>query len=96
MNQSANGNWLEVQLTGTESNASGIGARIEITGAGVSTKQIREVQSHTGWRSQSDLVQHFGLGSNDMVEVVVRWPSGREDRRSGVTANQRIVVVEGT
>lgn len=97
LNRSTGGNWLEVQLTGTESNASAIGARITVTPtAGDALGLIREVQSHTGWRSQSDLVQHFGLGSNDMVEVVVRWPSGREDRRSGVTANQRIVVVEGS
>jgi hypothetical protein len=96
INRSTSGNWLEVQLAGTESNASGIGARIEITSEGVSAKQIREVQAHTGWRSQSDLVQHFGLGSNDMVEVVVWWPSGREDRLARIEANQRIVVVDGS
>jgi hypothetical protein len=96
MNRSANGNWLEIQLMGTQSNASAIGARIEVTNTDSVTRQIREVQAHSGWRSQNDLVQHFGLGSNDEVDVTVRWPSGREDHRTGVAANQRIVLVEGS
>ena len=96
LNRSTGGNWLEVQLNGTESNASGIGARIEVTSADSGAKQIREIQAHSGWRSQNDLVQHFGLGETEAVDVVVRWPSGREDRRGGVNANQRILVVEGS
>jgi hypothetical protein len=97
INRSSSGNWLEVQLTGTESNASAVGARIEVTpSAGGPARLIREVQGHTGWRSQSDLVQHFGLGSVDMVDVAVRWPSGIEDRVTGVAVNQRVVVVEAS
>lgn len=97
INRSSSGNWLEVQLTGTNSNVAAIGARIEVTpSAGGNTRLIREVQSHTGWRSQGNLVQHFGLGSAETVDVIVRWPSGHEDRRTGVAANQRIVVVEGS
>jgi hypothetical protein len=97
MNRSSRGNWLEVQLVGTESNAAAIGARIEVTVVADGPAQlVREVQSHTGWRSQSDLVQHFGLGSSDTVDVVVRWPSGTEDRVGGVAANRRIVIVEGS
>ena len=95
-NRSGGGGWIEMQLIGTTSNTAAIGARIEITSAPSGAKQVREVQAHTGWRSQSDLVQHFGLGSDDRVDITVRWPSGREDRRTRIAANQRISVVEGS
>jgi hypothetical protein len=94
VNRSLGGNWLEVQLEGILSNTAGIGARVEVrTPTGV---QIREVQAHCGWRSQSDLVQHFGLGPNTSVDVVVRWPSGNVDERTEVAANQRILIVEAS
>jgi hypothetical protein len=93
-NRSKGGNWLEVRLEGTLSNTAGIGARVEAkTPTG---RQIREVQAHTGWRSQSDLAQHFGLGSNSSVDIVVRWPSGNVDELTNVAANQRISIVEGS
>ena len=97
LNRSSGGNWLEVQLAGTASNRAAIGARIEVTAAGGdrTVRQVREVQAHTAWRSQGDLVQHFGLGKLDTVDVAVRWSSGREDRRPAVAAGQRIVIVEG-
>lgn len=83
---------------GTVSNTSGIGARIEVAGDSTSGQaaQIREVQTHSGWRSQSDLVQHFGLGSSTSVDVVVRWPSGTEDHLTDIAANQEVVIVEGS
>jgi hypothetical protein len=98
LNRSAGGNWLGIELEGTESNAAGIGARIVVTaGEGEALiVQTREVQAHTGWRSQNNLVQHFGLGSYDDVSVVVSWPSGNTSQRPVVAANQRIVIVEGS
>jgi hypothetical protein len=79
---------------GTNSNTAGIGARVEVrTRTG---RLVRDVQAHSGWRSQSDLVQHFGLGPNTAVDIVVRWPSGIEDERTGVAANQRILIIEGS
>ena len=94
VNHSTGGNWLEVQLEGTASNTAGIGARIEVIVP--DGRQIREVQAHSGWRSQSDLVQHFGLGPHSAVDIVVRWPSGREDQLTGITTNRRIVIAEGS
>jgi hypothetical protein len=55
---------------------------------------VREVQAHTGWRSQNDLVQHFGLGSAENVDVIVRWPSGKRDHLEGVAANQTVAITE--
>ena len=60
----------------------------------VESARFGEVQTHTGWRSQNPLVQHFGLGSDETVDVLVRWPSGTEDRLSNVAANQMVEIVE--
>jgi hypothetical protein len=98
VNQGVPGNWLQVELVGTESNRAGLGARVSVTAhirGGLRT-QLREVASHTGFRSQSSLVQHFGLGDAEVVaEVVVRWPSGQNSSVEDVDSNQRITITEG-
>ncbi len=97
VNQGAGGNWLQVRLAGTESNRSGIGARISVTTTvgGEPRTQVREGHSHTGFRSQSSLVKHFGLGkANTVTELVVLWPSGKQPRVENVQSNQQITVTE--
>ncbi|MGD0221905.1 MAG: ASPIC/UnbV domain-containing protein [Terriglobia bacterium] len=53
--------WLSVRILGTRSNRSSIGARVTVTAGG--RRQIREVLSSSSYISQSDLRQHFELGS---------------------------------
>jgi hypothetical protein len=98
MNRSNGGNWLSVRLTGTSSNAAAIGARIEVTEHAGATelRMTREVNAQSGWRSQGDLTQHFGLGSMSIVDVAVRWPSGQTSRLENVSANQTIEITEGS
>jgi hypothetical protein len=98
VNRLSGGNWLAVRLEGRESNRSAIGARISAVTLreGQRLSQIREVAAHSGWRSQSPLVQHFGLGQSDEVrELTVRWPSGAVDRLTAIPANQVLSIVEG-
>ena len=94
-NENRGGNhWLNVKVTGTKSNRSGIGARITVTGSG--RRQIREVLSGSSYISQSDLRQHFGLGRARQVdEIEVRWPSGQVDQVTGADADQFMTFVEG-
>ena len=94
-NQAAGKNhWLNVKLAGTKSNRSAVGARINLTAGG--RRQIREVLSGSSYISQSDLRQHFGLGSAAKVdEIEVRWPSGQVDRVRNVEAGQFIRIEEG-
>lgn len=98
-NEGGSGNhWLGVELVGTTSNRSAVGARIrlraEIRGEGVS--QLREVHTHTGFRSQNPFRQHFGLGDAASVEVIeVRWPSGLFERFPGTAVNRVVVLTEG-
>ncbi len=94
-NNEANGNnWLKVKVIGVESNAAGIGARVQLKIGNL--KLTEEVVAGSGWASQNSLVQHFGLGVADVVDLVtVRWPSGIIDSFENVAANQLLEVTEG-
>ncbi|MCF6132882.1 FG-GAP-like repeat-containing protein [Flavobacterium wongokense] len=93
-----NGNtnkWLAVNLRGIESNRNGIGARIEIYGSW--GKQIRDVQSGTGFQNMSTITAHFGIGqATTITQVIIRWPSGVVDTLNNVNPNQKLLVVEGS
>lgn len=80
-------NWLQVSVL-TASGRDDVGARVEVIADG--RMQIAEVRSGGSYLSQNALRLHFGLGSASQVDVRVRRPSGEEERRTGVRANQRI------
>jgi hypothetical protein len=70
------GHWIILQLTGTRSNRSAVGARVKLTAAGHT--QLDEVRSGGSYLSQNDLRLHFGLGPASRIERIdVAWPSGR-------------------
>jgi enediyne biosynthesis protein E4 len=86
--------WLNLKLTGTKSNHSAIGARITVLAGG--RLQTRHVLSGSSYISQSDLRQHFGLGSAPRAEAIeVHWPSGRSDRFEGVEGGRFWEIEEG-
>jgi hypothetical protein len=90
----AAGRALVVQLEGTRSNRSGIGARVTVQIAG--RRLIDEVRSGGSFCSQNDLRLHFGLGQRatvDRIEVI--WPGGATDAAADVAADQLVVVREG-
>ncbi|MEZ4457020.1 MAG: CRTAC1 family protein [Gemmatimonadales bacterium] len=67
--------WIGLQLVGTTSNRSAIGAEVEVTFG--SAKQLKTVSGGSGFASQNDRRLHFGLGELDRVDrVEIRWPSG--------------------
>ena len=86
----ARGNWLLVALKGTAPNTGAIGAEVTVTTA--SGKQTAIVSSGTGYISQNDKRQHFGLGKTDAVEVSVNWPDGTITKRDAVKANQLVTI----
>jgi hypothetical protein len=93
-----NGNtnkWININLHGIQSNRNGIGARVEIYGAW--GKQIRYVQSGTGFQNMSTLTAHFGIGQATTIsEVIIKWPSGTIDALYNVNPNQSLVITEGS
>ena len=97
-NRFADGNWIRVALEGDASNRSAIGALIVVETAidGETRQQIREVSTHSGWRSQGELTQHFGLGTaTEISKVVINWPSGYSQTIVGPAINQVLNVREG-
>lgn len=75
-NDVANGNhWLRVKLEGRQSNAGGVGARVQVvTSAG---SQIRELSGGSNFGCQDARLAAFGLGSsNTLRSLTVTWPSG--------------------
>lgn len=96
---SANGNaWLEVELIGTVSNRSAIGAKVWVKAVidGDTVTQLREVSAQSGYCGQNQLIAHFGLGKLDKIEsVTVDWPSGLEEVFGNIFAGQFVKIVEG-
>jgi hypothetical protein len=97
-NRFAGGNWIRVALEGDHSNRSAIGALIVVEAStnGKTGQQIREVRTQSGWRSQGELAQHFGLGPATAVsKVVINWPSGYSQTILDPPINQTLNVREG-
>lgn len=68
-------NWLSINLVGTVSNKSAIGADVFLYVNG--KVQMREVNSQSGFGGQSSFTQHFGLGTATIIDSIkVKWPSG--------------------
>jgi hypothetical protein len=74
--------WIDVDLEGTASNRSAIGARVELSWSG--RRQVQEVSGGSGFSAQNQRRLHYGLGAETMVEKVeIRWPSGRRQTIEG-------------
>ena len=87
-------NWLMVKTIGTASNRDGIGARIEVRSGELA--QSAEIRSGASYLSHNDLRVHFGLGQRETIDsLVVRWPSGLEERFENLSANRLVVLQEG-
>ena len=87
--------WLKVKLDGVQSNADGIGSKIEISING--NKQYRYLLCGEGYLGQNSNTEIFGLGTATEVDYVkVNWLSGVEDIFYNVTANQTLNIVEGS
>lgn len=86
-------NWLEINLTATQSNGSAIGAKILVTTN--TTTQLREVNSQSGFGGQCSYTQHFGLSNASIIDTItIKWPSGIVQQLSSVNPNQILEIVE--
>lgn len=86
--------WIAVQVRGTRSNRQGLGATVTVFAGG--RRQVRQVGSQSSYLSQSSLVETFGLDTIRLVDsIVVTWPGGGRDVRTGAAAGQRLVMDEG-
>jgi hypothetical protein len=85
--------WIMLQLVGTKSNRSAIGARVRLKAGG--RTQIDEVRSGGSYLSQSDLRLHFGLGTNQQAdEIDIFWPDGTRQTLEHVRADSVVTIRE--
>jgi hypothetical protein len=67
--------WIDLELEGSLSNRSAIGARVELQWNG--RTQVQEISGGSGFSAQNQRRLHFGLGGATEVDrIAIRWPSG--------------------
>ena len=84
--------YLGVKLRSDSGNRFGVGARIAVTSK--SGTQIRELRAGNNFASHNPLEVHFGLGGDQVAEIVVTWPDGTTTTRAGVWANQLVTIAK--
>ena len=97
MNQGNGHHWLKIQLAGTVSNRSAVGAQIRLfaTINGQNTVQLREISAQTGYCGQNSLITHFGLGTTTQADSVqVWWPSGIKQTFHNLPSDTQILLTE--
>ena len=85
--------WIIVQLTGTRSNRSAIGARVRVSTSGRTRSDT--VMSGGSYLSQNDLRLHFGLGEAGVVDSIeVLWPGGKRQTLEKQAVNRIVNIKE--
>jgi len=94
LNQTPPGNWIALRLRGEGTGGDAIGARVRVVAGDL--VQVRQVQAGGGSLAQDPLRLHLGLGAATAVDsVVVHWPDGTVESRTGLAAGQVWTIVEG-
>ena len=92
-NTGPHGHYLNLNLKGTKSNRSAIGARAIVTAGG--RKRIDEVMSGGSYYSQNSFTLHFGLGPCTRAEdIEIRWPSGIVQHIANASVDRTLEIVE--
>jgi enediyne biosynthesis protein E4 len=84
--------WLTLSLVGHKSNRDAIGAEVKITTA--KGLQMATVTTAGSYLSSSDKRVHFGLGSETVATIEIRWPSGIRQTIKNVAADKILRVDE--
>ena len=90
---SGTGHWLKVMLVGVHSNRSAIGTRV--TARYGKRQQSQEVTAQCSFYSVNDRRLHFGLGSETVATLNIRWSNGSTETIPNVASEQLVVVREG-
>ena len=93
-NRSEPGNFLRIQVRGTESNSDGVGTRINAyIGEFMMERRIRTGGSYLA-NNEKEVV--FGTGNTaNLDSLILTWPSGQVDRFMNVQVNRQLLFTEG-
>ena len=87
--------WVKFDLRGTECNRDAIGATVHVEVAGRALRKT--LHAGEGYLSQSSKRLHVGLaGDTEITSVAVQWPAGERETFTGVRADGRYLLVQGT
>ena len=89
----AKGGRVLVRLQGSLANRQGVGARITVHGGAV-PEQSQEIQIGGRYLSSDAAERMFATGTNQTVEIEVRWRSGRQTFAKAVRANTTVTIKE--
>ncbi|MFB0515579.1 MAG: LamG-like jellyroll fold domain-containing protein, partial [Candidatus Neomarinimicrobiota bacterium] len=95
-NGSAN-HWINLQLVGTRSNISAIGAKVHLKAiiGGVPIWQLNEISGQSGFCGQNSLNAEFGLGDATVIDSIrIEWPSGIVWDTTNVGVDQFLTITE--
>jgi enediyne biosynthesis protein E4 len=88
--------WLAIRLEGVRDNRDGLGAMVGIERSGRKTLW-RQAHTDGSYLSAGDARVYFGLDSSTVVDrVVVRWPSGVEERWDQLKADRLTTLRQNT
>ena len=84
--------FVEIELIGTVSNRSGLGATVMVGAGGRRYNKVYDGQS--GYLSQSVYPLYFGLGEATVIDrIEVGWPSGIKQVLDGPLASNRTIQI---
>jgi enediyne biosynthesis protein E4 len=92
-NDADTGHVVNVNLRGTVSNRTGVGAVVTVESAlGTQTRQLWLAR---GYMSSSEPMLHFGLGADTRIRrMTVTWPSGRFQSFEDLPVDRRYTITE--
>jgi hypothetical protein len=94
-NKGPHGHWLNLDLEGTKSNRSAIGARAVVQVG--SHKMTGEVMSGGSYYSQNSFTLYYGLGKAPAADsITIYWPSGIVQRIGRTQGDRTVHIVERT
>lgn len=85
--------WLSLQLAGTVSERSGLGARVYVTGTD-GRVQMREQDGGARFQAQDSTDLHFGLGESGLDRVQVVWADGYQQIFQGLAIDRHLSLTE--
>jgi len=85
--------WIELELEGSASNRSAIGALVTLKVNGRSS--TRALLSQSSYYSHDDVRLHFGLGTSAGAEsIAIRWPAGTAQSLTGIIGDRVVKIRE--
>ncbi|MEB2778805.1 VCBS repeat-containing protein [Algoriphagus sp. C2-6-M1] len=91
--QQQGGNYLNLKLSGSGSNSSALGAKIEVYAG--ETMQVLEQNPYRGYQSSVSTTLHFGLGDfKEIDSLIVTWPGGTTSKEYTIATNQTLELSE--